>query len=88
MSESKLFACGIPFENHNQLTMLYVLFEAAIGYSIFEVAESEEIGIELESVQVRTQSQSTVYNKLHTDTGAFYFFFFIFKLVLNHMRLY
>lgn len=72
----------------HQLTMLYVLFEAAIGYSIFEVAESEEIGIELESVQVRTQSQSTVYNKLHTDTGAFYFFFFIFKLVLNHMRLY
>ena len=32
--------------------MLYVLFEAAIGYSLFEVAESEEIGIELDSVQV------------------------------------
>jgi len=35
--------------------MLYVLFEAAIGYSIFEVAESEEIGIELESVQASIQ---------------------------------
>jgi hypothetical protein len=32
--------------------VLYVLYEAAVGYSLFEVAEAEEIGIELESVQV------------------------------------
>jgi hypothetical protein len=33
--------------------MLYVLYESAVGYSLFEVKEAEEIGIELESVQVR-----------------------------------
>ena len=31
---------------------LYVLFESAVGYSLFEIAEAEEIGLQLDSVQV------------------------------------
>ena len=46
--------------------MLYVLFEAAIGYSLFEVAESEEIGIELDSVQV--SNRKITFEKKNTTT--------------------
>jgi hypothetical protein len=31
---------------------LYVLFETALGYGLFEVAEAEEIGQQIETVQV------------------------------------
>ena len=30
----------------------YVLYESALGYALFDVKESEEIGIEVETVQV------------------------------------
>ena len=32
--------------------MLFVLFETALGYGLFEITEAEEIGLQLESVQV------------------------------------
>ena len=34
--------------------MLFVLYESALGYAMYEVAEAEEIGSNEAAVQVRT----------------------------------
>lgn len=34
---------------------LHILYESALGYALFDVAEAEEIGIEMDSVQAAAQ---------------------------------